>query len=151
MCANIVDLAPAGVARGCDPVAGLLAGHLADPAPAGVACSRRPAVAGATSLSAGHLADPAPVGVTRGRGSAAVGAAGMSTEHGLLRATCGCNPIVGLSAGHGPLRAACGCGPAAAVGLRWTCGPDSSAGDQRQEEVVKSRLGNLHLRLSPTE
>ncbi|CAM6010874.1 unnamed protein product [Sphagnum balticum] len=35
--------------------------------------------------------------------------------------------------------------------LQWTCGLDSSAGDQRQEEVVKSRLGNLHLKLSPTE
>jgi hypothetical protein len=35
--------------------------------------------------------------------------------------------------------------------LRWTCGPDSSASGQQQEQAVKSRLGNLHLILSATE
>ncbi len=73
-----------------------------------------------------------PVGAARGRGLAVVGAAGLST-------------------GHEPLRAAHGRGSATAAGLQWTCGPDSSAGSQRQEQAVKRRLGNLHLRLSPTE
>jgi len=83
-------------------------------------------------LICANLVDLAPVGAARGRGLVAVGAAS-------------------LSGGHGPLRAACGRGLAAIVGLRWTCGPDSSAGGQEQEHVVKSKLGNLHLRLSPTE
>ncbi len=73
-----------------------------------------------------------PVSAARGRGLAAAGA-------------------TGLSAGHGPLRAARGCGSATAAGLRWTCGLDSSAGGQRQEQAVERRLGNLHLRLSPNE
>ncbi len=80
----------------------------------------------------------------------------------------------GLSAGHEPLRATHGRGPAVVVGLWWTCGLDSSAGDTGSDSIsqsrdpkplkwrfekksflkktgVKSRLGNLHLRLSPTE
>ncbi len=73
-----------------------------------------------------------PVGAARGRG--------------LANAS-----IAGLSAGHGPLRAARGRDSATTVGLRWTCGPNNSASGQWQEHVVKSRLGNLHLRLSPTE
>ncbi len=99
----------------------------------------------------GIFTDPALAGVARGRGPTATGAAGLSAMHGPLRATRGRDPATSLSAGHEPLRAACGHGHAVAAGLRWTCGLDSSIGDQRQEEVVKSKLGNLHLRLSPTE
>jgi hypothetical protein len=60
----------------------------------------------------------------------------MSAEHGPPRAArgCGAAPTVApdLSAGHGPLHAARGHGPVAAAGLRWTCGPDSSASGQQQ-------------------
>ncbi len=129
--------------------------NLADPAPVGAACGCGPVATSAAGLSVGHLIDPTPAGVTHGCGPAAAGAAGLSVGHGPLRVTCdrGLAAIgaVGLSVGHRPLRAACGRGPAVATGLRWTCGPDSSAGGQRQEQAVKSRLGNLHLRLSPTE
>ncbi len=106
--------------------------NLADPALASVARGRGPATVGATGLSTGHLADLALAGVACGCGPAAAGAAG-------------------LLAGHRPLHAARSRGPAATAELRWTCGPDSSAGGQRQEQAMKSRLGNLHLRLSPTE
>ncbi len=110
----------------------LLCANLADPALVGAARDCGLAVAGAAGLSTGHLVDPAPTG-----------------------AACDCVPAVadaaGLLTGRELLRAVRGCGRAGAAELRWTCGPDSSAGDQRQEEAVKNRLGNLHLRLSPTE
>ncbi len=125
--------------------------NLADPAPAGAARDRGPVVAGTASLSAKHLADPVPTGVARSCGPIATSVAGLSVGHGPLRATRSRGPAAGLSTGHGPLRAARGRGCAAVAGLWWTCGPDSSAGSQRQEQAVKSRLGNLHLRLSPTE
>ncbi len=72
------------------------------------------------------------VGAARGRDLAAAGAAG-------------------LSARHGPLRAVRVRGSAAVARLQWTCGLDSSADGQRQEHAMKNRLGNFHLRLSPTE
>jgi hypothetical protein len=60
----------------------------------------------------------------------------LSAEHGPRHAARGYGPAavaaLGLLAGHGPLCAARGRGPAVAAGLRWTCGLDSSAGDQRQ-------------------
>jgi len=108
----------------------LLCANLADLAHADAARDRGLAVAGAVGLPAMHLADPTPADVARGCDPAAADAAG-------------------LSVGHGPLRAARG--PTAAIGLRWTCGPDSSASGQRQEQAVKSKLGNLHLILSATE
>jgi hypothetical protein len=92
-----------------------------------------------------------PAGVARDRGRVAVGVAGLLAGHGLLRATRGRGPATGLLAGHKPLRAVHGRGPVTTTELQWTCGLDSSAGDQRQEEVVKSKLGNLHLKLSPIE
>jgi hypothetical protein len=69
----------------------------------------------------------------------------------LVGAARGRDLAVGLSSEHGPLRAARSCGLAATTGLRWTCGPDSSASGQWQEQAVKSKLGNLHLKLSPAE
>jgi hypothetical protein len=63
-------------------------------------------------LLAGHLADLAPANNVRDRGPAVASAAGLSVR-------------------HGPLRATRGRGPVAIAGLWWTCGPDSSAGDQR--------------------
>ncbi len=157
LCENLADSAPVSAARGCGPVvagaAGLLAGHLANPAPAGAIHGRDPAATSVAGLSAEHLANPALVGVTHGCGPAAAGATGLSAEHGPLRAARDRGPVVagaaGLSAGHGFLHGARG--PTAVAGLWWTCGPDSSVGNQRQEEAMKSRLGNLHLRLSPTE
>ncbi len=59
-----------------------------------------------------NLADPALAGATCGRDLAVVAAPGLLAE-------------------HKPLRAARGHGPAVATGLRWTCGPDSTAGGQR--------------------
>jgi len=64
---------------------------------------------GGRRLLCANLVDPAPVGAACGRSLAVAG-------------------VAGLLSGHGPLHAARGRGPAAAVGLRWTCGPDSSAG-----------------------
>ncbi len=59
------------------------------------------------------LADPAPAGAARGRGPTAASA-------------------TSTSAGHGPFRDARDHDPAIAVGLRWTCGPHSSASGQQQ-------------------
>jgi hypothetical protein len=59
-----------------------------------------------------NLADPALAGATCGRDLAVVAAPGLLAK-------------------HKPLRAARGHGPAVATGLRWTCGPDSTAGGQR--------------------
>ncbi len=64
-------------------------------------------------LLCANLAVPAPAGAACGRSPVATAAPGLSTR-------------------HGPLRAARGRGPAAAAGLQWTCGLDSSAGNQRQ-------------------
>jgi len=124
----------------------LLCANLADPVLAGAARGRSPVAAG---LSAGHLANPVPTSVVR---SYIPTAAGLSIGHAPLRAAHGRGPVAaGLSARHRPLRATHGRGPATVAELQWTCGPDSSANNQRQEHAVKSRLGNLHLRLSPTE
>ncbi len=75
-------------------------------------------------------------GAARGRGHAAAVALGLSVGHRPPPAARGegaaPTAALGLSAGHGPLRAARGRGPVAAAGLQWTCGPDSSAGGQRQ-------------------
>ncbi len=62
----------------------------------------------------------------------------LSARHRPLCAAHGCGlavaTVAGMPVGHGPLRAARsrGRGRAVAAGLRWTCGPDSSAGGQRQ-------------------
>jgi len=129
-----------------------LCGNLADPAPTGAARGRDPTATGVASLSAGHLVDPAPTSATCGCSPGAAGVASLSAGHGLLHAARGRGPAaVGMSAGHEPLRVARGRGPTAVANLRWTCGPDSSTGGQWQEQAVKSRLGNLHFRLSPTE
>jgi len=108
-----------------------LCANLADPAPAGAARGRGPAATGTTSLSAEHLADLVPTGAARGCGPIATSATGLSVGHGPLLATRSRDPTAGLSTGHGPLRAARGRGLAAATGLWWTRGPDSSAGGQR--------------------
>ncbi len=81
------------------------------------------------------FADPALAGVVPNCGPAVVGAAGMSARHGPLRVAHGRSPaiagVAGMSAGHGSLRVARGRSLAVAVGLRWTCGPHSSAGGQQ--------------------
>jgi hypothetical protein len=101
LCANLANLAPAGTACDCGPVAigvvGMSAGHGPPPA----ACS----YSAAPSLSVEH----GPLRAARGRGLAIAAAPS-------------------LSAGHGPLRATRDHGPAIAAGLQWTCGSDSSAG-----------------------
>ncbi len=105
----------------------LLCANFADPMPAGVACSRGPVVAGAIGMSARHGPPPA----ARGSGAAP----GLLVGHGPPPAArgYGAAPAIapGLSTRHEPLRVARGRGPAVAVGLRWTCGPDSSACGQR--------------------
>jgi hypothetical protein len=102
--------------------------NLADRVPVSATCGRGPAVAGATGMSVGHGPPPA----TRDCDAAP----SLSTGHRPLRATRGrglaAATTPSLLAGHGPLRATRGCGLVIAAGLRWTCGPDSSTGDQRQ-------------------
>ncbi len=87
---------------------------------------------GGCRLLCANIADPALAGAARGRDLAVVGAAGMLTGHRPPPAARGYSAapaaVPGLSAGHGPLRAACNCDPVVAAGVRWTCGPDSSAG-----------------------
>jgi hypothetical protein len=75
-----------------------------------------------------NLVDPARAGAIRSHGPVATGVVGMLAEHGPLPDVCGGGTTLGLLAGHGPLRAARGRSPATAVGLQWTCGPNSSAG-----------------------
>ncbi len=103
--------------------------NLVNPAPTGAAHGRGPAAAG---MSIEHGPPP----VARGGDAALDAAPGLSTEHGPRHAPRGHGLAVaaapGLSTGHRPLRAPCGRGPAAAARLRWTCGPDSSAGGQLQ-------------------
>ncbi len=97
----------------------------ADPAPAGVVGGRGPVAVGVAGMSVEHGPPPA----TRGRGPVAAGAAGMLAGHGPPPAardgSAAPTATPGLSAEHGPLRAAHDRGPTVAIGLRWTCGPDS--------------------------
>jgi hypothetical protein len=83
-----------------------------------------------------NLADPALVGAARGRGPTAATAPGLSAGHRPPPAARdgGATPtaVPSLSAEHGPLHATRGRGPTATAKLRWTCGPDSSAGGQQQ-------------------
>jgi hypothetical protein len=102
-------------------------------------------------LLCANLTDPAPFGAARGCGPVA----GMSAGHGPPPIACDCGAAPGLSTGHEPLCVArsrglavtaapglsvghmplCatrGRGPTVTVGLRWTCGLDSFAGDQWQ-------------------
>ncbi len=88
-----------------------------------------------------NLANPAPAGAARGRCAAITATLGLLARHRPPPIACGGGAAPGLSAGHGPLRAARGRGPAAAAGLRWTCGPDSSAGGQRRQPVPG---GDIH-------
>ncbi len=110
----------------------LLCANFADPVPAGAACGRGPVVASAVSMLVRHGPPP----VARGCDVVPVVAAGMLARHGPLRVARGCGLVVaaalGLLVGHGPLCDARGSGPAVVAELRWTCGPNSSAGGQRQ-------------------
>ncbi len=87
---------------------------------------------GGRRLLCANLADPAPAGAARGRGRAATATPGLSARHKPPPIAYDGGAAPGLSAEHGPLRAARGRGPAVAAGLRWTCGPNSSVGGQRQ-------------------
>ncbi|CAN5964920.1 unnamed protein product [Sphagnum jensenii] len=75
-----------------------------------VAGGRRAPGAGSevSRLLCAKLADTVPAGAARSRG-----------------------PAAGMSTGHGPLRATHDRSPTAAVGLRWTCDPHSSASSQQ--------------------
>jgi len=99
--------------------------NLADPALANVIGGRGPAAAGTASMLVGHGPPPA----ARGRGRAIAGAASMLVRHRPppVARDGDAAPVAApsLSAGHEPLRAARGCDPATAIGLRWTCGPNS--------------------------
>jgi hypothetical protein len=76
-----------------------------------------------------NLADPAPASAARGPGPIVAGVARMSVGHGPPLVAHDCGAAHGLLVGHMPL--CVGRGLAAAIGLRWTCGPDSSVGGQR--------------------
>ncbi|CAM6057672.1 unnamed protein product [Sphagnum tenellum] len=83
-------------------------------------------------MSTGH--GPSPI--ARDCGVAPAVALGLSAGHEPLRAARGLAAVVApsLSVEHGPLHAARDRGPAAALGLRWTCSPDSFVGGQRQTD-----------------
>jgi hypothetical protein len=116
LCANIVDLAFAGAARGRGPAPiaapGLLAGHKPPPATRGGGT--------ASGLSTEH----GPRRAAHGGGPTAIATSGLSAGHEPLRVARGPTVVAGpsLSAGHGPLRTIRGRSLAAVVGLWWTCG-----------------------------
>jgi len=80
------------------------------------------------------LAKHGPPPAARGCSAVPTTAPGLSAGHGPLRAACTLAAVAtpGLSAEHRPLCDARSRDPTAVVGLRWTCGLDSSVGGQQQ-------------------